>query len=1178
MHTAGEESRVLSGLFDVRRLHGFAAVVIVTCLLLTVLATLVVTASSVGAVQEYHEYRIGVKEAPDTFNPFDMVSGTSWSVANMMYEFLYAVGPMMEPYPQLAASHEVSNNNLTWTYHLAEDSYWHDGVPVTADDVVFTFEMIMDYPQECALLGPYVNGFDEVLALDNHTVQIELLYPKANMLSLMVPILPEHLWSKVRDDGEINRVEMFDTNYFPDGPVGSGPFKLIEYSMADSYIRLEAQKPYHRLPGIDVDSVNIDELLFVIYTSDNAMVTALETGEIDVVDGIPPLLWESVIANPDIDGQAPATLILEEFGFNCASKERRESVNDHGDRNFPSASTNYETCNLTVRQACAMATDIPYIANEIHLGMAQEAYAIIPTATPFWHYEVPEEERWDYGSQEDCIEAANQMLEDAGYRYISSTAVRENKTNGALLEFEFYYIRSNLPDEMTAEMMKIWWADIGVKVNLHAVSEGILYNLWFNMQYDMFIWSWWPDVDPTWFLSVLTTYEIPEDNSDTSAWSDTFYSNPYYDQLWLDQQQSIDLYERQAIVHEMQRVAYRDCPYICLVYPSALIAYRTDSYENFPNMEVYTGISPSSFWYYFSIMPIGTAGNTAPYNVDAGDDVTLYVGDELTLTGSAEDLEHSQEELNWSWECIEPDSSIILLYGQTVNYTFENPGIVEVTLTVTDPMGLWDSDALMVTVALPPLPPVADFTVTPELGYLGTTFAVDASSSYDSEDPLEALEVRWDWNNDGAWDTEWTINKTAYHQILIAGEHTIVLEVRDTDGMMDNASRTVEVFDSSFEQGEFPERVFTIVKQENSKGRLEYVTSMVPEDDYEWWLELVSVNATGMRITVYENGYLVNISKVSSIGDESDHVILRAGSIYTVYMQYLGKAGITELVERSIPISQPPSGDPILINGDEDFTYENGVVSGDGSVQDPYVIEGWDIEADTASGITILNTEAHFVIRDVHVFDGLDNGSKSGIRLIQVTNGTVMMCTVTNCEWGIAVFSCSEIEVIDNDLTDCYYGVGIVDSNGVDVWFNRVMNSHGIGIAVNYTIGFYFSNNTIINSSHYGVMVVDCQMGYVASNAVAYSDYTGIRLRNSEQITLFHNALLYNHFQAYDDNIAENAWNLGYPIGGNYWSNYTGVDLYSGPNQDLPGSDGIGDTPYTIGVFDQYPLMASHPG
>ncbi|MCJ7489901.1 MAG: ABC transporter substrate-binding protein, partial [Thermoplasmata archaeon] len=147
MHTVSKEPNVFSGLFDKGRLHGFAAIAIAMCMLLSALTALVATAPSAEAEDPVFVYKIGVTEDPDSFNPFDMMSGTSWSVAHMTYEFLYAVGPKRDPYPQLAASHEVSDDNLTWTYHLVEDSYWHDGLPVTADDVVFTFKMIMDNPR-----------------------------------------------------------------------------------------------------------------------------------------------------------------------------------------------------------------------------------------------------------------------------------------------------------------------------------------------------------------------------------------------------------------------------------------------------------------------------------------------------------------------------------------------------------------------------------------------------------------------------------------------------------------------------------------------------------------------------------------------------------------------------------------------------------------------------------------------------------------------------------------------------------------------------------------------------------------------------------------------------------------------------------------------------------------------
>jgi len=76
-------------------------------------------------------------------------------------------------------------------------------------------------------------------------------------------------------------------------------------------------------------------------------------------------------------------------------------------------------------------------------------------------------------------------------------------------------------------------------------------------------------------------------------------------------------------------------------------------------------------------------------------------------------------------------------------------------------------------------------------------------------------------------------------------------------------------------------------------------------------------------------------------------------------------------------------------------------------------------------------------------------------------------------------------------------------------------------------------------------------------------------------ISLNDNNLLNNTIQAFDDNPSQNLWDNGYPSGGNFWSDFTGVDNCSGPQQNIcPGPDGIGDTPYTFSFnMDQYPLM-----
>jgi len=96
-------------------------------------------------------------------------------------------------------------------------------------------------------------------------------------------------------------------------------------------------------------------------------------------------------------------------------------------------------------------------------------------------------------------------------------------------------------------------------------------------------------------------------------------------------------------------------------------------------------------------------------------------------------------------------------------------------------------------VALANQPPTANFTVTPTSGDTTTNFNLDASSSTDDKDPVTSLQVRWDWEDDGAYDTGWTTTKTASQQYTIAGTYTIKLEVKDTGGLTSTATKSVMV-------------------------------------------------------------------------------------------------------------------------------------------------------------------------------------------------------------------------------------------------------------------------------------------------------------------------------------------------------------------------------------------------
>ncbi len=144
----------------------------------------------------------------------------------------------------------------------------------------------------------------------------------------------------------------------------------------------------------------------------------------------------------------------------------------------------------------------------------------------------------------------------------------------------------------------------------------------------------------------------------------------------------------------------------------------------------------------------------------------------------------------WLWTLGDNSTSTI----ENPIRTYQNEGIYSVTLTVLNKAG---SDTKIKTeyikVTASNTAPVPIFTVSPTSGLINTIFTFDASICSDDYDPTSSLRVRWDFEGDGIWDTDWDTNKTQNHQYSIAGSYTAKLEVKDTDGLTAEYSNNITV-------------------------------------------------------------------------------------------------------------------------------------------------------------------------------------------------------------------------------------------------------------------------------------------------------------------------------------------------------------------------------------------------
>ncbi len=270
-------------------------------------------------------------------------------------------------------------------------------------------------------------------------------------------------------------------------------------------------------------------------------------------------------------------------------------------------------------------------------------------------------------------------------------------------------------------------------------------------------------------------------------------------------------------------------------------------------------------------------------------------------------------------------------------------------------------------------------------------------------------------------------------------------------------------------------------------------------------------------------------------------------------------------IEKMIEDDYTPR-EPIRIDGNDEFhekAAENGW-PGDGSEEDPYIIEGYDIDGifDNfhSSSIFIRNTDVHFEIRKNFLYDAWHpepSRSSGAVSLRNVTNGVIRNNTIRRSIRGVILSSSYNNEVINNTLVN-----------------------NGIGIFVRTSINNTIASNKIDSEggNHWvGISLRDSENNIIAENLI--SNYDRIESRGistssgSKNNLIYHNILINNEVHASDR--GNNTWNKDYPMGGNYWDDHTEPDEYSGPGQDEPGSDGIVDDPREIpGAqnVDRYPL------
>ncbi len=389
--------------------------------------------------------RIGTTADVENFNPLQSLSKTDSWILNAMYPHLLRIDENAEKVPELATGYTYEDEGRTVVFTLDEAFEWSDGTPVTAEDVKFSAEAIMEY--QLGNVAAKLTWVESVEATDDQTVKFHLTQPYAPFaegVGFWMAVVPAHIFSDAGDLSEFAN----DSDW-----VGAGAYVLESMTRGQRYT-MTANENYPHAPegGAAVDTVE-----YVVYPDVNTMLLALRNGDIDLM-GTP----------------VPASTI--------ASLESEENITLQSVDSLGFAHLTYNTQNPTladqsVRQALSMVVDTRSIIETILQGGGQPMVG--PISPIFAEFDNPDLEAYPFDPA-----AARTMLEEAGYADADGDGVLDG------LAFEMVCDQSNANLTRVAEVVREDAADAGIQIDLACVERNTFLARTRGGEYDIDLSQW----------------------------------------------------------------------------------------------------------------------------------------------------------------------------------------------------------------------------------------------------------------------------------------------------------------------------------------------------------------------------------------------------------------------------------------------------------------------------------------------------------------------------------------------------------------------------------------------------------------------------------------------------------------------------------------------------------------
>jgi len=435
-----------------------------------------------------------------------------------------------ERLPCLAKEWETEDECKTWIIHLNEKAKWHDGKPVTSEDVKFSSEY---HCERDVRVEKFMQEYlDEIETPDEHTVIFHLKKPFSPFMTWLHPlgltiILPKHIWKDISPEKAKESEDM----------TGCGPFIFEKLDKDRNVIVLKANNAYF-LGRPKVARVEIH-----MFRTEDTMLLALKKGDIDVVGRVKGPSVPSLVGEEDINIVLTPGLRVKNIWFNL--------------RNYP--------LNITeVRQAMAYCIDYDQLAQISVLNYGEAGGYSPDMSSSMWWFN-PDAIRYSRD-----VSKANELLDSIGFYDTNGDGVRET-TNGTEMIIDLYVPAPDTTYMREAELMRGWMADAGIEIDIKAVD--------FPTWVEQFI------LVHTFDTIIVSTSQLSCPY--ISVYKDVVhcdipgYRNETFDEFVDSLLSTTTREEQKEISFEIQEMFTRDVPGVSLYSSDIVDAYRSDRFSGF---------------------------------------------------------------------------------------------------------------------------------------------------------------------------------------------------------------------------------------------------------------------------------------------------------------------------------------------------------------------------------------------------------------------------------------------------------------------------------------------------------------------------------------------------------------------------------------------------------------------